>query len=67
MCLYLILVWVAVFAWVFAPELGEYFHCVQEIWECVSIVIAGIALAFGSYGFGISGLKSDEKTTDSRD
>ena len=67
MSLYLIFVWSAVAVWVFAPELSEWSHWVQEVWECASIIIASIALIIGSYGYGISGLESDKKTTDSRD
>ena len=45
-CLFLVLVWIAVALWLFAPELGERFHCMSSVWECLSIIvgICGLSL-----------------------
>ena len=64
MCLYLVLVWLAVDLWFFAPELGEHFHCNQVIWECSSVFVVCAALIVGNYGFNIRCHKSGDKAAD---
>ena len=67
MCLYLVLVYVAVDLWFFAPELGEHFHCNQVIWECSAVLVTCIALAIGNYGFNIRCRKSGKEAVDAGD
>lgn len=67
MCLYLILVWLAVDLWFFAPEIGEYFHCNKVIWECLSVIVGCTAMFVGNYGYNIRCHKFGEDTVDARD
>ena len=64
MCLYLVLVYVAVDLWFFAPELGEHFHCNQVIWECSAVFVVCAALIVGNYGFKINSIRSRNNSDD---
>ena len=58
-CLFLILAWIAVALWLFAPELGERFHCNPVLWEMLSVIVTACGLML--YPF------SHEDTADARD
>ena len=51
-CLFLVLVWLAVTVWLFAPELGERFNCMPAIWECLSVIVGICGLSLYCFANG---------------